>query len=56
MTETTEIESFVKEFGESYRDLIVSALQYLDEEESKWALDKPIDRRAYIRDLLERIG
>lgn len=38
---------------EQHRPLIIEALAYLDEREASWKLDRPIDRRRYIKFLIE---
>ena len=46
--------------GERIKELekivIANALRWLDENEPKWDLDEPIDRQAFINDLLEHMG
>ena len=50
------IDELIAEFGEQHRHLIVSALSYLDKSEPDWKLDTPIDRHAYIRDLVAKVA
>jgi hypothetical protein len=50
------IDKLVAEFGEQHRRMIVSALDFLDEKEPTWGLETPIDRRAYIRDLVAKVA
>jgi hypothetical protein len=47
------IEELVKEFGEPRRKLIEDALQFLDENEGRWGLSTPIEKRVYIRRLIQ---
>jgi hypothetical protein len=44
----------LEKYGGKYRRLIVSALQFLDNNESSWGLVTCIDRREYIAHLVER--
>lgn len=39
-----------------YARLVKDALEWLDEKEPTWQLDEPIDREAFLEDLLERAG
>jgi hypothetical protein len=48
----TDLESCVRAFGEPYRALIVDALRFLDEREHLWKLEGPIDRHAYLAELI----
>ena len=52
--EKSQIEQFVEEFGEDYRKVITSALKWIEEKESLWKLDEPIDRREYIQCIVEK--
>jgi hypothetical protein len=45
-------EALIQKYGEEYRILITKALEWLEEEEPKWGLDRPIRRDGYIRDLV----
>lgn len=45
-------ESFIKEFGEQYRSLIVSALQTLAVNKIKWGVKHDFCEREYIRNLI----
>lgn len=47
-------EQLIKEFGEEHRRMIIMALDWLDEAEPGWGLDRPLSRRGYIRDLTKR--
>lgn len=47
-------EDLVEKFGEQYRPLINDALNYLDREEPKWGLKKPINRINYITELIKK--
>lgn len=40
----------------SYFKIIKDALAWLDENEPRWQLEKPIDRDAFLEDLLSRAG
>lgn len=48
------IEEFTQKHGEKYRSLIINALAWLDENEPKWDLDKPINRHEYLTGLFRR--
>jgi hypothetical protein len=48
------VEELVTKYGEEHRDLIVSALHYLDATEPVWNLLIPINRRTYIECLVNR--
>lgn len=50
----TLIEELVDKYGGKYRRLIVSALQFLDENEPKWGLDTPINKRKFIQELVKK--
>ena len=47
------IDELVAEFGEEYIPLIVDAIKWLDENEGYWNLEKPLDRREYIKSLID---
>jgi len=49
-----EVEKFIKKYGEEYRILIEHSLMWLTEQEPKWQLDKPIDKKEFIADLVSR--
>jgi hypothetical protein len=49
-----ELERFVKVYGETYRSLIKDALVWLKRTEPHWKLDHPLDRDAFIADLIKR--
>lgn len=49
------IEPLVQEYGEKRRKLIVSFIEFLDRNEKAWQLDRPIDRREAVADLLESL-
>jgi hypothetical protein len=54
MTNQQLIDKLCKEHGESLRKLFTSALEFLDENESKWGLDEQINREQYCLILLEK--
>ena len=45
-------EAYVAIYGESYRQLITHSLAWLDGAEPKWKLDRPIDRGAFLVNLI----
>lgn len=47
-----QVEFFVQKYGEEYRKMIAPALKWLEEQEPKWDLDKPIGRMSYIAGLV----
>ena len=47
-------EDYIKIFGEECRTLIESSLAFLDKTEPSWNLEVPIDKRAYLKDLIGR--
>jgi hypothetical protein len=53
MATPTDPEPFVAHFGERYRQLIIDSLQFLDDRELSWELDKPIDRWEYIGEIIK---
>jgi hypothetical protein len=48
------LEELVLRHGEENRAIIKAAMEYLDANEAEWKLDEPMDRDAYIRDMLSR--
>jgi hypothetical protein len=50
------IEKMVERFGEEYRRLIVDSLTWLDRKEAEWCLDEPINREAFLVDLISRVS
>lgn len=48
------IEELIAEFGEQYRTVITDAIKWLEENEGYWNLKKPLDRREYIQNILEK--
>ena len=48
-------EKLIAEFGEQYRKLIANLAPTLDEKEPTWKLRKPINRRNYIKGLIEHV-
>jgi hypothetical protein len=46
------VEAYVAIYGEEYRRLITEALAWLDKAEPKWGLDKPIDRKTFMANLV----
>jgi hypothetical protein len=46
-------EYFIQCYGEKYRHLIIDSLIWLEKIESKWNLDSPLDRKAYIADIIQ---
>jgi hypothetical protein len=51
-----EIEKFVRTFGEEHRTLIIESLNWLSEEEPTWGLAKPINKTAFLKDLVRRVA
>jgi hypothetical protein len=49
------IDELVLVHGELYRRWIESAILFLDEQEPKWGLTRPIDKKAYIADLISKV-
>lgn len=49
-----EVEQYVLEFGEPYRQLIQDSLEWLEQREPDWNLSEPIDRREFLKLLIER--
>lgn len=56
MSTQDDIEDAVLRYGETYRELITSALTWLDSEESSWNLDLPFCRADFIRDIIEHVA
>lgn len=52
---TEEIEKYVKQYGEKYRNVIDDSLTWLRKKESSWDLQKPMDHDKYIEDMIGRI-
>jgi hypothetical protein len=52
MTDEKLVEKFVAEYGEKYRRLFVTALEFLNENEPKYGLDEPMDRKKYLQECL----
>lgn len=50
--QTDLVNELVAEFGGKHRSLIASVLDYLDEQEPTWKLERPVDRRAYVREIM----
>lgn len=48
-------ESFVKQYGEGFRNAIEDALLFLDENEAKWHLEQPINRFDYIDSIVNKV-
>jgi hypothetical protein len=48
-----EFENYVCKYGQLYEFLIADALSFLDERETSWCLDEPIDRDEYIEGLIK---
>ncbi len=46
------LEELICIYGEEYRRLITSALEWLEDTEESWGLDKPMDKDDFIRDLV----
>ena len=46
-------QELIEEFGEVYAPLIVDAIDWLDNNEGYWNLEKPLNRREYIKDLID---
>ena len=46
------VEEMVTEYGEERRRVITDSLAWLETAEPSWNLDKPLDRRIFIHDLL----
>ena len=46
------VEDLVRQFGEEHRRLIVDAIRWIDQQEPKWNLDRPIDRSEFIASLV----
>ena len=47
------IEQLIEKYGEQYRDLIVSAIEFLDQKELSMGLSTPIDREKFIKGLVD---
>ena len=50
------VNEMVEKYGEEVRSLVSDALQFLDQHESSWKLKQPVDRRAYLIDLIKEAG
>lgn len=48
------VNDYVLEYGEKYRQLFTDALNWLDEAEPKWKLKRPIDRNSFVEELTRR--
>ena len=48
-----QIEAFCQMFGEQWRRMITSSLLWLDEEEPKWNVDRPTDRKRFLEGLIQ---
>ena len=48
------IEEMVIKHGEKYRKLILDSLAWLNENESKWKLSRPIGRKTFLRGLISK--
>lgn len=49
MSRSAEIETYVQEYEEHRRGLIISVLEFLDTKEALLELEIPIDRHAFIK-------
>jgi len=50
--ESDIIEDYVTQYGKKHRVLIQDSIDWLNENEDKWNLDKPIDQDKFIADML----
>lgn len=55
-SEAEQIERFIARYGEQFRQLIISATKWANENEPKWNLEQPLNRAKFIADLVERAG
>lgn len=49
-----QVERFVKQYGDGYRNIIEASLDFLDENEHTWHLEVPIDRDEYISNIVSK--
>ncbi len=52
--ELEELEKLICTYGEEYRRLITDALEWLEDTEESWDLDKPMDKDTFINGLVEK--
>lgn len=50
-----ELQSYIDAFGEKYRTVIEDALEWLENREPTWGLEKPMDRMEFLRDILGKV-
>lgn len=51
-----QVERFVKQYGDVYKKIIESSLDFLDENESTWHLEVPINRDEYISNIISKVN
>jgi hypothetical protein len=50
---SSEIELLIDEFGEEYRQMIVDSVNWLNKTEQEWNSDITLDRRRFVKDLVD---